>query len=148
MKITEVCQRDVVVATREASLAHAAKLMRERHVGSVVIVDAIPAGKPVGILTDRDIVVEVIAAGLDPRAMTVGEIMSAPPLTVRDDDDALTALKAMRLRGVRRVPVVDAAGLLVGIASLDDLLENTGDALNDIVLAMRSERSLESWRRR
>lgn len=148
MKTVEVCKRDVVIASRNTSLADAAKLMRERHVGSVLVVDAAAAGRPVGIVTDRDIVVQVVAAGLDHRGMTVGEIMSTPLLTVRDEDDALVALKAMRLRGVRRVPVVDEAGLLVGIVSLDDLLEIAGDALNDVVLAINSERSVESWRRR
>lgn len=145
MNITEVCKRDVVIADPDTSVPDAAKLMRERHVGSVVVVDE--AGKPLGIVTDRDIVVEVVAAGVDHRAMRVGEIMSSPVLTVHEDDDALAALKTMRLRGVRRVPVVDSAGFLVGIAALDDLLEIAGDALNDVVLAIHGERAFEAWRR-
>lgn len=148
MKTLEACKRDVVVARRDTSLADAAKLMRERHVGCIVVVDTNDASKPVGILTDRDIVVEVVAAELDPRSVTVGEIMSTPVVTVRAGDDALDTLKAMRIRGVRRVPVVDDAGALAGLASLDDLLEIAGETLNDVVGAIVSERSIESWVRR
>lgn len=148
MKTLEACKHDVVVARRDTSLADAAKLMRERHVGCIVVVDTNDASKPVGILTDRDIVVEVVAAELDPRSVTVGEIMSTPVVTVRAGDDALDTLKAMRIRGVRRVPVVDDAGALAGLASLDDLLEIAGETLNDVVGAIVSERSIESWVRR
>ncbi len=148
MKTLEACKRDVVVAHRHTTLADAAKLMRARHVGCIVVVEKNDASKPVGILTDRDIVVEVVAAELDPRSVTVGEIMSAPLVTVRADADALDTLKTMRIRGIRRIPVVDEAGALVGLASLDDLLELAGETLNDVVGAIVSERSIESWVRR
>ena len=146
MRILELCQRDVATVPPEASVADAARLMRERHIGSVVVLDE--SLKPVGIVTDRDIVVQIVAAGLDHRGMSAGEIMSTPLLTVRDDADAREALASMRLRGIRRLPVVDADGFLVGIAALDDLIEVTRDALDDVVLAINSERALESWRRR
>lgn len=148
MKTLEACKRDVVIAYRDTPLAEAAKRMRARHVGCIVVVEKDDAARPVGILTDRDIVVEVVAAELDPRSITVGEVMTAPIVTVNADDDALDTLKVMRIRGVRRVPVVDGTGALAGLASLDDLLEIAGDTLNDVVGAIVSERSIESWVRR
>ncbi|MGZ5037567.1 MAG: CBS domain-containing protein [Usitatibacter sp.] len=148
MKIVEACQRDVVVAKRDASLSDVAKLMRERHVGCVIVVEADDVPKPVGIVTDRDIVIEVVAAGLDPRSIRVGDIMSAPVVSARMDEEVIDTLKSMRIRGVRRVPVVDDAGWLVGLASIDDLLEIAGDSLNDVVGAIKSQRSVESWIRR
>lgn len=148
MRTAEVCTRDVVATRRNTSLTDAAKLMRENHVGSIVILDDAEPGKPAGILTDRDIVVSVVAAGLDNRTMTVGEVMSTGVVTALEDDDALATLKSMRRRGIRRMPVVDRAGELCGIVSLDDLMEVAGGAIDDIVGAITSERSLESWRRR
>ena len=148
MKTADVCKRDVAVVRRDTPLVETARVMRERHGGCVVVVDELRPGRPIGIVTDRDVVVEVVAAGMDPRTMCAGEIMSAPLVTAREDDDALEALRAMRFRGVRRVPVVDAEGFLAGIATLDDLLELAGEALNDVVGAITSERSLEGMRRR
>lgn len=148
MRTAEVCTRDVVATRRNTSLTDAAKLMRENHVGSIVILDDADPRKPSGILTDRDIVISVVAAGLDNRTMTVGEIMSHTVVTASEDDDALATLKSMRRRGIRRMPVVDHSGALAGIVSLDDLLEVAGGAIDDIVGAITSERSLESWRRK
>jgi CBS domain-containing protein len=147
MKIIEVCKRDVTVTKRDVLLPEAARIMRERHVGCLVVeADDVP--KPVGIVTDRDIVVEVVAAGLDPRGLRVGDIMSEPAFTVRADSEVADTLKAMRIRGVRRVPIVDDAGWLVGLASLDDLLESAGETLTDVVGAIHSERFVEDWVRR
>ena len=148
MKNSEACTRDVVTVTRESPLCEAASLMRERHIGSVVVIDDKASGHPVGILTDRDMVVEVLASGIEPRTVTVGDIMSTPVFTAGENEDVLRTLKAMRIRGVRRVPIVDDGGRLSGIASLDDMLAVAGDALFDVVGAIGSERAMESWRRR
>jgi len=147
MKTLDVCKTDVVCVLRETTLTEAARLMRERHVGCVVVVDSLERRSPVGMLTDRDMVVEVIAAAMDHRAITVGEIMTTPVVTADADEDVLASLRLMRLRGVRRLPLVDNDGLLVGLTSLDDLLDVAGDAFYDIVGAISSERSLEGWRR-
>ena len=104
--------------------------MRKGHVGSVVVLDG-DGRKPVGILTDRDLVVEVMAPGLDARTITAGDIMTASPAVTREDDDALWALKTMRERGV----------------SMDDLMERFGSALGDVVQALGTERAVESKRR-
>ena len=147
MRTAEVCKSSVVTVQRATTLTDAARLMRERHVGCVVVTDAADGGRPVGIVTDRDIVVEVVAAGVDHRAVSAGEIMTAPLIVADEDEDALAALRLMRLRGIRRLPVVNKEGFLVGITTLDDLLDIAGDAFYDIVGAINSERSLESWRR-
>ncbi len=147
MKAGQVCKRDVVSASFGTSLAEAARLMRENHVGSIVVLDASRPRRPAGIVTDRDIVVEVVAPGLDAAGITVGEVMGRALAVVREDDDALAALKLMRRQGVRRLPVVDAQGDLAGILSLDDLLEVGANALSDVAQAIASEQAIEGWRR-
>ncbi len=147
MKTGQVCRRDVVSTPPQATLAQASRLMREHHVGSIVVLDDAETKHPIGIVTDRDIVVEVVAAGLDPDTLTVGDIMGRALVVAREDDDAMVSLKTMRRRGVRRLPVVDANGDLSGIVTLDDLLEVGSNALTDVVQAIASEQALENWRR-
>jgi CBS domain-containing protein len=146
MKTGDLCKRQVVTAKPEASLCDVAKLMRASHVGSVVIVDA--SRKPVGIITDRDIVVEVVAAELDPRAVRVEDIMTRHPTLALESDDTAWSLKVMRDRGVRRLPVMSDAGELAGIVALDDLLESAATSLVDVVQAIGTERVIEGQRRR
>lgn len=121
--VRNVCNPNVVTVLPTATVAEAAALMRRHHVGTVVIVDAQGAqGKPVGIVTDRDIVVEVVAAGVDPGKLAVGEITQRPLITLSADAASSHAVREMATNGVRRMPVVDARGALVGIVSLDDVL--------------------------
>ncbi len=147
MKTGQVCKRDVVTARLATPLTEAAARMRENHVGSLVVVDP-KTKKPLGIVTDRDMVVAVVAADMDPRTVVLGEIMGGTLHAVNQDEDALDCLTAMRRHGVRRMPVVDDAGELVGVVSLDDLLEVVAEALATSVAAMQSERSIEAWRTR
>jgi CBS domain-containing protein len=126
MNAYELCQRHVVTVRRHEDLATAAWMMRERNVGSLVVVD--PAGihggwRPVGLLTDRDIVTNVIARDRDPRVLTVEEAMACNPLTVWTSTPVEEALQRMRSTGVRRVPVVDERGRLSGILALDDIFD-------------------------
>ncbi len=112
-----------MTVTRTTTLAGAAVLMRRHHIGAVVIVDeSSGAQRPIGILTDRDIVVEVVAAGLDPGSLTVGEIVQRPLSTISADASYAQVVREMSLNGVRRLPVVNSDGTLAGIVSLDDLL--------------------------
>lgn len=130
MPIGEICSRNVVHCDRHTSIQRVAELMREFHVGAVVVTAA--AGKglvPVGIVTDRDIVVEVIAAGLNPAAPTAGDVMAPDLLTAFEGDALAQTLERMRARGVRRVPAVDAAGALVGLLAADDALELLAEEL-------------------
>ena len=147
MKTGEVCNRTVVVVGRETLLGDAARLMREHHVGSLVVTKNTYGRKPLGIVTDRDMVVEVMAAELDYRTVTVGEIMGDKLVVAKEADDSLDTLKLMRMRGVRRVPVVNEKGDLAGIVTIDDLLEIVAEELEDIVHAIGNEKSRESKRR-
>ena len=122
-RIGSTCVRDVVTVTRATSIATAAGLMRKHHVGAVVVVDERDeTRKPRGIVTDRDIVVEVVAAGLDAKSLTVGEIVQRPVVTVPADASCADVVREMSINGVRRMPVVDADGDLAGIVALDDVL--------------------------
>jgi CBS domain-containing protein len=145
----EICNREVVIVTRDTGLVEAARLMLEHHVGSLVVVLE-RGGKrvPVGILTDRDIVVAVVAKALDARALTVGEAMSAGLYVVREQDGLAEVLRAMRERGVRRMPVVAADGALAGILTVDDLVELVAEELGDFVRTVGHERLREARLRR
>jgi CBS domain-containing protein len=130
MGVGEICSREVVFARRNESVAQAARLMREHHVGSVVVAEE-RNGRvyPVGILTDRDIALGVVALGLDPERRSVEAAMAAELVCVRDTDGLGRAMALMRAQGVRRLPVIDAAGALAGILSADDALEILAEEL-------------------
>jgi CBS domain-containing protein len=147
MKTAELCRRAAVTVTVDTSLAEVAKLMRREHVGSVVVIAADAGAKPVGIVTDRDIVVEVVAARLDPGTMTAGEVMTASPVVARGDDDVWWALKTMRDHGVRRLPIVDDGQNVVGLIALDDVMQHVGTTMRDIAQLIGSERLAESAHR-
>jgi Predicted signal-transduction protein containing cAMP-binding and CBS domains len=123
MPITKFCVRDVVCSSRDTSIVDAAALMRHRHVGNVIVVDQIGVQRvPIGIVTDRDIVVEVVAAGLDPKLIKLGDLVLAPLTTIGEGAGYAETVRLMSVKGIRRMPVVDAAGGLIGIITLDDML--------------------------
>ena len=148
--IGAVCSRDVVFTTRDATVAATAALMRQNHVGCVVVVEQLNGGKrlPVGMVTDRDIVIEVIAPGLDVETITAGDIMSTELVTVAESEGLLETMEIMRYKGVRRIPVVDSNGQLVGIASIDDLLEVLAEELSELAKIVARERVHEVQARR
>jgi CBS domain-containing protein len=149
MSIGEICNRKVVIAERSASVAELARLMREYHVGDVVIVDA-RAGRryPVGIVTDRDIVVGAIAPGLLPDTLTAGDLATAEVVLVEEGEGVFDTVRYMRSKGVRRVPVVDKEGALVGIVTLDDLLELLAGEMAELARLTAVERRRERQERR
>jgi len=145
----QFCSREVIYVTREMTLQDTAKLMRHYHVGTVVVIDDINGRRtPIGIVTDRDIVMEANAVDLDPKAITVGDIMAQELVTVREDEGLLQTAEVMRYKGVRRLPVVDQDGHLVGIISVDDLLEALAEQMTEIVHALGQERRHEVQQRR
>ena len=149
MNAGEICNREVVFATREMGVVEAARLMREQHVGSLVVVlDTDGKRVPVGILTDRDIAVGVVARELDARQLKVGDVMSGGLFVVREQDGLAEVLRAMREHGVRRVPVVTATGALAGLLTMDDLLELVAEELGDFVRTVGRERVRETRARR
>jgi len=150
MTIGEICTRVTVFTTREATVADAAKLMRQHHVGSLVVVEDVNGGKrvPVGIVTDRDAVVEVMATGLDPNVITVGDIMGQELVTARENEGVLETMQIMRYKGVRRLPIVGKAGELIGIVSIDDLLEVLAEELSELAKIFAREQARETTARR
>lgn len=148
MKVGEACTREVVIVDRNESILEAAKLMRHHHVGDVVVVrDKSTARTPVGILTDRDIVVEVLGREVDPNAVAIGDAMSFDLLTACEDDDVGETLARMRSRGVRRIPVVNRAGGLEGILTLDDYLELVTEELAGMVSLIKTGQQHEYRKR-
>ena len=148
MKIEEICSRVVVVGLPATSVHEAARLLREHHVGALVVIDSRDRSRPKGIVTDRDMVVGVLAMGVDPDKLTVADIMTQDIVTVNSDDDVFETIRMMRAKGVRRVVVVDGKGALVGIVSLDDLLELVSEGLAGLSGAIAGARSREQEIRR
>ncbi len=123
MTIGAICNREVITVQRDATVLHAAMLMRQYHVGDVVVIENRKNKTvPVGIVTDRDLVIEVVATELDCRVITTGDIMLASLAVVKDSAGVLEAIQLMTSKGIRRLPVVDDGGSLIGIVTLDDLL--------------------------
>ena len=131
MPVGEICNREVVVAERTTTIVEAARLMRRYHVGDLVVVDEVQDRRvPVGMVTDRDLVVEVIAREQPFASCTVSAVMSATVVCVPETAGVIEAIQLMRSHGVRRVPVVDAGGALVGILAADDLLDLLAEELS------------------
>jgi CBS domain-containing protein len=148
MPIGEICNRDVVVVQRDESALEAAKLMRHHHVGDVVVVEERGGLRvPVGLVTDRDLIVEIVATELDPGVITVEDIMEPELACVKDTEGIFETVQYMRGRNIRRVPVVDESGALIGILSLDDLLELLSEELLAIAKLVRYQRQKETKRR-
>jgi len=148
MAVGELCNREVVITEKTASVVDAAQLMRTHHVGDLVVVeDRGGRTHPVGIVTDRDIVVEVVAAGVNPDSLKVGDIMGPEVATVRESEGLFEALRYMRDKGVRRMPVVDREGGLVGILTLDDLLSLLAEEMTELAKLVSHERRREATAR-
>lgn len=148
MQAAELCNRQVVTASRDMSIPDAARLMRDRHVGSLVVTD-ISEGRtiPVGILTDRDIVIEIISKDISLNEVTVGDIMTYTLLKVTEDENIFEVAQRMRARGVRRVPVISRLGELVGIIAADDILELLSEELSLLARITTREAEQEKTKR-
>ncbi|HVC30015.1 MAG TPA: CBS domain-containing protein [Steroidobacteraceae bacterium] len=137
MLLKDICTPDVVHCPPETTAIALARLMRERHVGDVVVVEEGEGDQtPLGVVTDRDIVVEVLGRERDPARVSAREIMRKPVVIARTSEDAAQAVERMKAHGVRRIPVLDEQRRLAGIVCLDDLLKQLAAdavALADIV---------------
>lgn len=144
----DICKRKVSVGYKQTSVVAAAQLMREDHVGSLVVVDDENGSRQVrGLVTDRDIVMSVIATGLDPDPLRLEDIMSERVVTVNEADSLLDLMRSMREHGVRRVPVVGLQDELMGIVSMDDVLKILAQEMNALVGAMDAGIKQERARR-
>jgi CBS domain-containing protein len=142
MRIADICTRNVIHIGAEASLRAVAERMRKSHVGAVVVIDGSNGERlPVGIITDRDIVLAVIAQGIDMATLTVGDVMTRPVATCAADQGLFDAIEIMRRRGVRRLPVVNAQGGLSGIITADDIYGALGTRLHELSLALTREQA-------
>jgi CBS domain-containing protein len=137
MSLERFCRRPVVTLPPTTSIQDAALEMREQHVGAILIVEA---ERPIGIVTDRDIVLRAVAEGRDLRATPIGDVMSRSVQVVRDDDKIDDAVNAIRAAGVRRIPIVDGKGKPVGMVTLDDLVVLMAGELSTAAGAVRSNR--------
>jgi len=149
MPVSEICNREVIIVQRDTTVQEAASLMRKHHVGDVVVVEEQKGVRvPVGIVTDRDLVVEIMAPDLVQTVITVGDIMAEKLVTVKDSTGVYEAIQYMRGEGVRRLPVVDSKGGLIGILTLDDLLELLAEELLELSRLVKHEQKKESVKRR
>ena len=144
MNVGSLCSRAVVTIEPACSVQEASMLMRRYHVGDVVAVEEYEGEKrPVGILTDRDIVIEVLANDLRPEDVTVGDVMGQNLLVAKEVDGIPETVSEMRHRGYRRVPVVNNNGVLVGILAVDDILELLAEQMSNIAGLILHEREQE-----
>ena len=149
MSVGSVCNREVIVADKDSGIVDVARLMREYHVGSVVVTQRNGDGvRPIGIVTDRDLVVEVLAQEMDPKAVVLEDLMTHYPLVAAEDDEVEDAVELMRAKGVRRVPVVDKRGFVIGILAMDDLLWVLSREFESIVSLVERQQKNEEKRRR
>ena len=145
MRVSEVCIADVVCVAPGCSVREAAEIMRKNHVGSVVVVESEAMRQaPIGILTDRDIAISVVAPGIRPEVVTVGDVMSLPLYTFDENDDLLDAVRCMRDKGVRRLVITTRGGDLAGILTLDDAYAAVTSELTDLKRVVEREQVRET----
>ena len=148
MSISELCNREVIISEAEATALDAAKLMRKHHVGDVIIVKSENnIRRPIGIVTDRDLIVEIMATELDPAVITVGDIMVPNLVTVQETTEIFETIQYMRRKAVRRAPVIDDKGGLIGIITMDDLLKLLSEELSELAKLIDRETEKESRQR-
>lgn len=139
MAIGKYCNRDVVIAAPTTSILSAARLMSEYHVGDLVVAE--PVGeeryRPTGIITDRDIVLEIVANNETAlESIRVGDIQVRDLITALESEDIFEVIDKMHRCNIRRMPVIDGEGLLVGIVCADDLLAVLANRLHDLSLLL------------
>jgi CBS domain-containing protein len=149
MAIKDYCNTDVIVCTPDATAPEVANLMRSHHVGNVIVIeDRDDTRVPVGIVTDRDIVLEGVAVGLDVKVFTAGDLMTAPLVSVRAGEGIFETLQTMSRYRVRRIAVLDEAGELFGIVTADDLINLLASELAMLTEAIVGQQAKESRARK
>ncbi len=143
--IGEYCNREVVFATRNMGVLEAAQLMRQHHVGDLVVVDETNGKRiPVGIVTDRDMVIEIIAKSVDLNNFCVGDIMSSQLVSVQSNETVLDTIHIMCAKGVRRIPVINVKDELEGIMTADDLIGILAEEMSELARIPQSEKKKEA----
>jgi CBS domain-containing protein len=149
MKLKELCILDVACCHKDTTVAEAARLMRQHHTGDLVVIDESDGTRePVGVVTDRDIVMEVIARGHDPGHTQVSAVMGSPVVVASGSENVATAIDRMRTHGVRRLPIVDDSGAVFGILTLDDLYRALAEHTAALAAIVTKEQTRENRGRR
>lgn len=144
MTAGEYCNREIIITGPDSTVTEVAKLMRHHHVGTLVVVEKKgEITRPIGIVTDRDLVIEVMAPEIDVASVTVGDVMSGDPVQTGEDDTLFNTIEMMQSHGVRRILVVDEAGSLKGLMSADDAIELIAEAMDNLTKVIRHEISNE-----
>ncbi|WED42671.1 CBS domain-containing protein [Legionella cardiaca] len=148
MRVGQFCNREVVMMHGDESVKVAAALMRSHHVGDVVLVEEKEGKKfPIGIISDRDLVVEVMVPGLKPEELAASDIITHSLFVVHEDDSLFDALDLMREKAIRRLPVIDADEVLIGIITLDDITDLLAEMLGNVADVVERQRELETKQR-
>lgn len=144
MRIGDLCTRDAYCVSSDEPLLEAVREMHRRHVGAVVVVGrGAAAGRPVGIVTDRDVMRAEMTRRADVFSLTAGEAMTAKPLVLEESCSLAEGIRRLRHRGVRRAPVIDARGTLIGLISLDDVLPAVAESLTELAKLIGRQSRLE-----
>jgi len=136
MSLDDWIRREPEALPPDASCAEAARLMRDANVGAVVVAEG---ARPLGLVTDRDLAVRVVAAGRDPQRVALSEVMSGEPIFLAERRSVASVIAVMRDLAIRRVMVVDDRGDLVGVIALDDLVMRLAEDLGGLAEAIRKE---------
>lgn len=148
MRVGEFCNREVIVISGDESVKVAAELMRQHHVGDVVLVEEHDGRRvPVGLVTDRDLVVEVMVPGIDAGTLAVRDIVTQPLATISEEASLFDALDRMRAKVIRRLPVVGTDGSLVGLLAIDDVVGLLTEMLGRVAGVVELQRAREARRR-
>lgn len=148
MTVGDICNRNVVVAPKSEMIVDAAKRMRMLHVGDLVVVEDRGDHLPIGIVTDRDIVISVVAGDPDHvNDLLVSDVMTSELVTAHEQDSVETALKQMQEHGIRRLPIIKSTGALVGILTLDDVLKYLTAQQSELVALVVKEQQHERQHR-
>ena len=148
-----ICTAPVLTASRDTTIVAAARMMREAHVGALVVVDDPPGGlpqapkrarrplqsRPVGIVTDRDIVMAIVALDLEPGVFLLGDLLNRPLVTADAGVSIRDGLALMNAKGIRRLPLVNTAGQLTGMVTLDDLIIEAARDLQQVANVIERE---------
>jgi CBS domain-containing protein len=140
MTVGSICTRRIITVEVSVDIAAAAEVMRENKIGYLIVTNKANGNRtPAGVITDRDIVVKILAKDVNPHSLTAGDVMTREPLVAREDDGISETLHRMRVLGVRRVPVVNARGQIAGVLSIDDVIDHLVSQLADVAGATRNE---------
>ena len=140
MTAGEYCNREVTIVEPDSTITEAARLMRQHHVGTLVVVaQAAGDNRPIGIVTDRDLVIEILAQDVAVDSVTIRDVMSKEPVHVGEGETLLNTIKLMQSRGVRRILVVNDEGSLQGLMSADDVIELLAEAMDSLTRVVRRE---------